>query len=86
MTARSDWFFDSNTAVAELLPGTGSTDDEVTEVVLLIEVSQGTFGFTLTVKAKLAEPAAIVGKEQVIAPVAPTAGVTQFQLAGAVRD
>lgn len=86
MTDKSDCVLDSKEDVDELLPGTGSVVEELTDAVLLIVVSQATLGLSLTVNAKFAEPVARVAMLQVIAPVPPTAGVVQVQPAGDVRD
>lgn len=86
LTAKSDCVLDSNEDVDELLPGTGSVVEEMTDAVLLIVVSQATFGLSLTVNAKFVKPVARVAMLQVIAPVPPTEGVAQVQPAGDVRD
>lgn len=66
-------------AAAVLLPGTGSLVCANTAKLLVITVPFATLEFTLTVKVINIEPLINDGFVQVIAPVAPTAGVVQLK-------
>lgn len=66
--------------VDELLPATGSVDDDEIDALLVITVPFGVFALTLTVSTISTVPLINVGVVQLIAPVPPTAGVVQVNV------
>lgn len=66
--------------IEELLPATGSVEVDATDALLVMTVPFGVFALTLTVKVSKTVPLINVGVVQLIAPVAPTAGVVQVNV------
>ena len=73
--------------VVELLGALGSLTAEVTDELAVMVVPSAVAAFTFTLTLTFATvPAAKLGFVHVMVPVAPTAGVTQVQPAGALTD